>query len=194
MIFISSPGCPEAVVQAAEMELVLRASAKSQRPRETTESNKKEEEPQTGTRVRMQETVPAFSFFERALLELAAQDLKGEGCTKAASAIQNATQCYCVIYGEKKSPAAQTSPNCFLQGGEPSEEPEAMPPMSGVSETAARPPSRVADGPSAHRVPAPLLRPPPCLFTPRRPLYASCRTGLWCYSRAYTVFLYYYFF
>lgn len=99
------------------MEAVLRASAKSQRPRETTESNKKEEEPQTRTRVRMQETVPAFSLFERALLELAAQDLKGEGCTKAASAIQNATPCYCVIYGEKKSPAAQTSPNCFLQGG-----------------------------------------------------------------------------
>ena len=99
------------------MELVLWASAKSQRPRETTESNKEEEELQTRTRVRMQETVLAFSLFERALLGLAAHDLKREGCTKTAAAIQNATQCYCVIYGEKKSPAAQTSPNCFLQGG-----------------------------------------------------------------------------
>ena len=37
MIFISSPGCPGAVIKAAEMELVLRTSAKNQKPRDTAE-------------------------------------------------------------------------------------------------------------------------------------------------------------
>ena len=37
MIFISSPGCPGAVIKAAESELVLRTSAKNQKPRDTAE-------------------------------------------------------------------------------------------------------------------------------------------------------------
>ncbi|CAN0485570.1 unnamed protein product, partial [Rangifer tarandus platyrhynchus] len=55
MIFISSPGCPEAVIKAAETELVLRTSAKNQKPRETAESDK-EEELKAGKSGRMQET------------------------------------------------------------------------------------------------------------------------------------------
>ena len=49
--------------------------------------------------------------FERALLGFAAQSLKLRRYAKAAAAIQNA------IHGEKKSPAAQTSPSCLLQDG-----------------------------------------------------------------------------
>lgn len=61
MIFISSPGCPEAVIKAAETELVLRTSAKNQKPRETAESDK-EEELKAGKSGRMQETVRGGCF------------------------------------------------------------------------------------------------------------------------------------
>lgn len=117
MILFPTQDCPEAVVKAAEMGLVLRTGTKNQRPRERTESNKEEDELQTWKRVRVQETARAFPVFERALLGFAAQDLKVGGCTKAAAPIQNSAHGYRVIYGEENRPTAQTSPNCFLQGG-----------------------------------------------------------------------------
>ena len=117
MILFPTQDCPEAVVKAAEMGLVLRTGTKNQRPRERTESNKEEDELQTWKRIRVQEMARAFPVFERALLGFAAQDLKVGGCTKAAAPIQNSAHGYRVIYGEENRPTAQTSPNCFLQGG-----------------------------------------------------------------------------
>ena len=50
----------------------------------------------------MQEMARGFSLFEEALLIFEAQDLNVERYTKVAAAIQNAIQCYYVIYDEKK--------------------------------------------------------------------------------------------
>ena len=55
----------------------------------------------------MQEMTRGFSLFEEALLVLEAQDLNIEWYIKVAAAIQNAIQCYCVIYDEKKGATTQ---------------------------------------------------------------------------------------
>ena len=62
--------------------------------------------------------------------------------------------------------------------------------MSGLSETAACPPSPIADDPSA--LPSPIFSRPPvsnsfCLFTGCQPLYASCCTIQLYFSRSCTV-------
>ena len=49
-----------------------------------------------------QEMARGFSFFEEALLVFETQDQNVEQYMKFAAAIQNAIQCYCVIYDEKK--------------------------------------------------------------------------------------------
>ena len=93
-----------------------------------------------------------FSLFEVALLVFEAQDLNIERYTKVAAAVQNAIQCYRVIYDEKKRATTQTSLDRFFRrvdGIESSKEPEPVPSMSGVSEIAACPPSPIADHPSA---------------------------------------------
>ena len=93
-----------------------------------------------------------FSLFEEALLVFGAQDLNIEWYMKVAAAIQNAIQCYCVIYDEKKRATTQTSLDHFFQWVdriESSKEPEPEPSTSGVSEIAACPPSPTADDPSA---------------------------------------------
>ena len=50
----------------------------------------------------MQEMARGFSLFEEALLVFEARDLNVEQYMKVAAAIQNAIQCYHVIYDEKK--------------------------------------------------------------------------------------------
>ena len=50
----------------------------------------------------IQEMARGFSLFEEALLVFEAQDPNIEQYMKVAAAVQNAIQCYCVIYGEKK--------------------------------------------------------------------------------------------
>ena len=57
-----------------------------------------------------------------------------------AAAVQNANQCYCIIYDEKIS-TTQMSLDHFFQRVdrvEPSKEPEPVPSVSGMNETAAR--------------------------------------------------------
>lgn len=49
-----------------------------------------------------------FYLFEEALLPLEAQDPKVKQYIKVEAAIQNAFQCYCVIYDEKKRDTTQT--------------------------------------------------------------------------------------
>ena len=81
-----------------------------------------------------------------------AQDPNVEWYTKVAAAVQNAIQCYRVIYDEKNRATAQTSLDCFFKRVgriESSKEPEPVPSASGLSEIAACPLSAIADDPSA---------------------------------------------
>ena len=64
-----------------------------------------------------QEMARGFSLFEEALLVFDAQDLNVESYTKVAAAVQNAIQCYRVIYDEKKRATTQTSLDRFFQEG-----------------------------------------------------------------------------
>ena len=107
-----------------------------------------------------------------------------ESYTKVAAAVQNAVQCFHVIYGEKNRAATQMSLACFFKKVdriESSKEPEPVPSSSGMSEVAACSPSPIADNPQLHHLPPPLPTPvsnPSCLFTWCQPLYASCCTVL----------------
>ena len=124
--------------------------------------------------------------FEEALLGFEAQDLNTERYTKVAAAIQNAIQCYLASVMTKKV-TTQTSLDCVLRRVdriESSKEPELVPSVSGVSETAACPPSPIADDPSA------LLSPTPSflqsLFLPLHwmpaPVYQLLNSILPCFS------------
>ena len=53
-------------------------------------------------RFMMQEMARGFSLFEKVLLVFEAQDPNVERYTKVAAAVQNAIQCYRVIYDEIK--------------------------------------------------------------------------------------------
>ena len=128
-----------------------------------------------------------FSLFEEALLVFEAQDPNVEQCSKVAADVQNAIQCYHVIYDEKKKATTQTSLDHFFKRVdriESSKEPEPVPSMSGMSEIAACPPSPIADNPSALR--SPTSSPSSSNFLPVtrcQPLYASCCTVLLYFSR-----------
>ena len=100
----------------------------------------------------MQKMARGFSLFEEALLVFEAQNRDVERYTKVAAAIQNAIQCYHVIYEEKKRPTIQTALDRFFKKVdriESSKEPEPVPSMSGMSGIAACPPSPIADDHSA---------------------------------------------
>ena len=116
---------------------------------ERQEEEKVTEEPK---KLMMQEMARGFSLFEEALLVFEAQDPNVEQYPKVTAAIQNAIQCYHVIYDEKKRATTQTSLDCFFKRVdriESSKEPEPVPSASGMSEIAACPPSPMADDPSA---------------------------------------------
>ena len=112
-----------------------------------------------------------FSLFEEALLVFEAQDPNVEWYTKVAAAVQNAIQCYRVIYEEKKRATTQTSWDRFFKRVgriESSKEPEPVPSASGVSEIAACPHPLLLTILQLCHLPPPL--PPPvsnssCLFT-----------------------------
>ena len=79
---------------------------------------------------------------------------------KVAAAVQNAIQCYRVIYDEKKRATTQASLDRFFKRVdriESSKEPEPGPSTSGVSEIAPCPLSPIADNPSA--LPSPTSSP-----------------------------------
>ena len=108
----------------------------------------------------MQEMARGFSLFEEALLVFETQDPNVERYTKVAADVQNAIQCYRVIYDEKKRAATQTSLDCFFKRvdrTESSKYPEPAPSTSVVSEITACPPSHIADNPSA--LPSPTSSP-----------------------------------
>ena len=134
------------------------------------ETKVEEEVTEEPKRFTMQEMTRGFSLFDQALLVLEAQDPNVARYMRVAAAIQNAVQCYCVIYDEKKRATTQTSLGHFFRRVdriESSKEPEPVPLMSGVSETAACPPSPIADSPSALQSPtsSPSSSKSSCLFT-----------------------------
>ena len=120
------------------------------------EERQEKEVSEEAKRFTMQEMARGFSLFAEALLVFEAQDPNAEQYTKVTATVQNAIQCYCVIYDEKKRATTQISLDHFFKrvdGIESSKEPEHMPSMSGVSGNAACPPSPVADDPSALQSP-----------------------------------------
>ena len=83
--------------------------------RKDEERQEKEEVTEEPKRVTMQEMARGFSLSEEALLVFEAQDPYVECYTKVAAAIQNAIQCYRVIYDEKKRATTQTSLDRFFK-------------------------------------------------------------------------------
>ena len=133
------------------MELETQRKDKERQEEEVTEEPKS---------ITMQEMAKGFALSEEALLVFEAQVSNVERYMKVAAAIQNAIQCYRVIYKEKKRATTQTSLDRFSRGVdriESSKEPEPVPSVSGVSEIAACPPSPTADDPSA--LPSPTSSP-----------------------------------
>ena len=84
--------------------------------RKDEEKQEEEDVTEEPKRFTMQEMARGFSLFEEALLVFEAQNLKVEWYTKVAAAVQNAIQCYCVIYDEKKKATTQTSLDRFSRG------------------------------------------------------------------------------
>ena len=130
------------------------------RPGDKDEERQEEEVTEEPKRLTTQEMARGFSLFEEALLVFEAQDTNVEQYTKVAATVQNAIQCYRVIYDKKKRATTQTSLDHFFKRVdriESSKEPEPVPSMSGISETAACPPSPIAEDPSA--LPSPTSSP-----------------------------------
>ena len=59
------------------------------------------------------EMARGFSLFKEVLLLFEAQDSNAEQYTKVAAAVENAIQCYYVIYNEKKRATTQASLDHF---------------------------------------------------------------------------------
>ncbi len=83
--------------------------------RKDEERQEEEEVTEGPKRFMMQEMTRGFSLFEEALLFFEAQEPNVEHYTKVAAAVQDAVQCYRVIYDEKKRATTQTSRDCFFK-------------------------------------------------------------------------------
>ena len=95
------------------------------------------------------EMARGFSLFKEVLLLFEAQDSNAEQYTKVAAAVENAIQCYYVIYEKKKGDTAQTTlDRKTVDEIESSKESEYVSSML-VSEIATCVLSPIADGPSA---------------------------------------------
>ena len=86
------------------MELEAQRKDKERQEEEVTKELK---------RFTTQEMARGFSLFDEALLVFDAQDLNIEWYRKVAAAVQNAIQCYHVIYDGKKRATTWTSLDCF---------------------------------------------------------------------------------
>ena len=121
----------------------------------------------------MQEMARGFSLFEEALLVLEAQNPNVEQYTKFSAAFQNAIQGYRVIYNEKKRATTQTTLDHFFKRVELNTgRNQNLCHQCQVSETAACPPSPIADDLQLYYLPPSL--PPPvsnssCLSLDARP-------------------------
>ena len=80
--------------------------------RKDEERQEEEEVTEELKRFMMQEMTRGFSLFEEA------QDPNVEWYRKVAAAVQNAVQCYCVIYDEKKSYYPDITGSFFQEGGQ----------------------------------------------------------------------------
>ena len=84
--------------------------------RKDKERQEEEEVTEELKRLTTQEMARGFSLFEEALFVFEAQDLNVEQYTKVVAAVQNAIQCYCVIYDEKKSYYPDITESFFQEG------------------------------------------------------------------------------
>ena len=98
------------------MELTNEDLMKLEAQRRDEERQEEEEVTEEPKRFMTLEMVRGFSLFEEALLVFEAQDLNVEWYMKFAAGVQNAIQCYRVIYGEKKRATTQTSLDHFSRG------------------------------------------------------------------------------
>ena len=107
------PKCPSAYEWIRNMWRIYTMELEAQRKdKERQEEKEVTEEPK---RFMTQEMARGFSLFEEALLVFEAQDLNVEWYRKVAAAVQNAIQCYHVIYDEKKRGTTQTSLDRFFK-------------------------------------------------------------------------------
>ena len=83
--------------------------------RKDEERQEEEEVTEEPKRFTTQEMARGFSLFEGALLVFEAQDSNVERYMKFAAAVQNATQCYRIIYDEKKRATTQTLLDHFFK-------------------------------------------------------------------------------
>ena len=81
------------------------------------EERQEEEVTEEAKRFTTQEMARGFSLFEEAMLVFEAQDPNVEWYTKVAAAVQNAIQCYHVIYDEKKNSYYPYITGLFFQDG-----------------------------------------------------------------------------
>ena len=101
-----------------------------------------------------------FSLVEKGLLVFEVQNPNVEQYTKVAAVVQNAILCYHVIYDQKRVLLPRHHWIIFFKKvnrTESRKEPEPGPSRSGMSETAACPPSPIAEDPSA--LPSPTASP-----------------------------------
>ena len=129
------------------MELEAQRKDTERQEEEVTEESK---------RSTIQEMARGFSLFKEALLVFEVQDLNVEWDVKVATAVHNAIWCYCVISDDKKRALTQTSLDPFFKKVgriEPSKEPEPVSLTSGLSETAACPPSPIVLIPQFYHLP-----------------------------------------
>ena len=77
--------------------------------------DEEEEVTEEPKRFMMQEMAREFSLSEEALLVFEAQDQNIGWYTKCAAVVQNAIQCYQVIYDKKKRATTQTSLDHFFK-------------------------------------------------------------------------------
>ena len=83
-------------------ELTNEALMESETQRKDKERQEEEEVTEESKRFTTQEIARGFSLFEEALLVFEAQDPNVKLYMKVAAAVQNAIQCYRVIYDKKK--------------------------------------------------------------------------------------------
>ena len=103
---IELPALQHKFINEYLMGLVAQRKAKERQDKEVIEELK---------RFTMQDMARGFALFEEALFVFEAQDPNVERYTKVEAAVQNAIQCYRVIYDEKKRATAQTSLDRLLK-------------------------------------------------------------------------------
>ena len=116
-VFISSPGCLEANVKAAGMQLVVANKRQEVEYQRKYKERQKEEVPEKPRRFMMQEMAGNFLYLRKHLLDFETQDPNVEWYTNVETMVQNAIQCYHLICEEKKTSYYPDIVGSFFQEG-----------------------------------------------------------------------------